>query len=207
MDGLRLATVPLAPEIRLHLAEDAVIFWARLEAEAKCAVPAPFWASAWAGGQALARFLLDNKEIVAGKRVLDLGSGSGLAAIAAGLAGAGSVTANDIDPHAITAIHMNARANQVDITVKSGDMLHERDDEVDVVLIGDMLYSDSMAKIILPFMRSQRARGTQILLGDPGRGHLPETELELLATYKLADSGAGSDAQLKSVDVFSLAAQ
>ena len=113
LDRLRLVPTPFVPEVRLHLAEDAIVWWARMEAAAGRALPAPYWASAWAGGQALARHLLDHPELAAGRRVLDLAAGSGLVAIAAALAGAAEVIANDIDPYAVAAVTLNARANRV----------------------------------------------------------------------------------------------
>src|SRR5689334_18498545 len=122
-DGLCLAAVPFVPEVRLHLAEDAILLRARLEARAGQALPAPFWADAWAGGQALARYVLDHPGVVAGRRVLDVASGSGLVAIAAAMAGAAEVTANDIDPYALAAVAMNAAANAVTVAVGEGDLL------------------------------------------------------------------------------------
>ena len=205
LDELRLSPVSLVPEIRLHLAEDAILFWARMEADMGAAVPAPYWASAWVGGQALARYLLDHPAAVSGKRVLDLGSGSGLAAIAAALAGAASVTANDIDPFAIAVIGMNAAANHVTIVPMLGDMLDDHSiEDVDVILVGDTLYSEPIARSVLRFMRRQRRRGAEILLGDPGRGHLPASDLAQLATYSLIEARAFSDAQLSTAEVFRL---
>jgi predicted nicotinamide N-methyase len=169
LDGLRQVPVHLVPEIRLHLADDALVLWARMEAELGTTLAAPFWASAWLGGQALARFVLDYPETVAGRRVLDLAAGSGLVAIAASLAGAASVTANDIDPYANAAIEMNARANAVQITVTAHNMLDGDDtDDADVVLAGDVFYSGAMAQAFLPFLERASARGS-----GPGRGSRP----------------------------------
>ena len=143
IDRLRLATVPLVPEVRLVMAEDAIVLWARLEAEAGHVLPPPFWASAWTGGQALARYILDHPDTVAGCHVLDVASGSGLVAIAAAIAGAAGVTANDIDPYSIAVISANAHANGVDLTLSSSDLLDGDGDGVDVVLTGDALYHPS----------------------------------------------------------------
>ena len=200
LDGLRLARVPLVPEIRLHLAEDAVVLWARLEAEAGRALTAPFWASAWLGGQALARFVLDNPSLVAGRRVLDLAAGSGLVGIAASIAGAAHVTANDVDPLAIAAIELNAGANEVEITVSDENLLDGDGGDADVVLAGDVLYSGSMALAFLPFLERATARA-QVLIGDPGRPTLPTERLSVVATYCAANAGTLADAEIDHVHV------
>lgn len=202
-DGLRLTPVPLAPEIRLHLAADAIVFWARMEAEARVALAAPFWASAWLGGQALARFILDHPDVVAGCRVLDLAAGSGLAGIAASLAGAARVTANDIDPCATAAIELNARANAVDIEVSCASMMDE-DVDADVILVGDVFYSTAMAGIALPVLERACAGGARVLVGDPGRAALPRDRLHALATYWAVPAAAGTDAELRWVHVLEL---
>jgi predicted nicotinamide N-methyase len=205
MDELRLTPIPLVPEISLYLAEDAIVLWARLEATIKRSMPTPFWASAWAGGQGLARYILDRPETVAGKHVLDVGSGSGVAAIAAAMAGAASVVANDIDPYAMAAMNMNAMANNVPVSGHLGSMLDRTDVGADLVLAGDALYATGMAGEVLSFLRAQRTRGAEVLFGDPGRGHLPSTEVEQLATYRMLEPGAFSDAQMGHVDVFRMA--
>jgi predicted nicotinamide N-methyase len=205
LDGLRQVRVPLVPEIRLHLAADAIVLWARLEAEVGAKLASPFWASAWLGGQALARYVLDHREIVAGRRVLDLAAGSGLAGIAASLAGAAAVTANDIDPYAMAAIEMNARANAVEITVSCDDMLEAGGGEdADLVLAGDVFYSRSMARAVLRFLEGASARGAQVLIGDPGRAHLPGSRLRTVATYSATDAAPIADAQLEHVHVLRL---
>jgi predicted nicotinamide N-methyase len=194
-DRLRLTPVPLVPEVRLLLAEDPTVLWARLEADAGRALPAPFWATAWLGGQALARYLLDRPATVAGRRVLDIGSGSGLVAIAAATAGAAVVTANDVDPYAMLAISANAHANRVDLVRSSTDLLDGDGGDVEVVLAGDALYSRAVAARMLPFLARLAARGARVLVGDPDRGHLPEDWLEPVATYQVLASGAPEDAQ------------
>jgi predicted nicotinamide N-methyase len=203
-DGLRLAPVPLAPEIRLHLATDAIVLWARMEAEAGMALVAPFWASAWLGGQALARFVLDHPEVAAGGRVLDLAAGSGVAGIAACLAGAAVVTANDIDPYAVAAIEANARVNAVEI-VGSWASMADEDLDVDLVLVGDVFYSESMAETVLPILERASARGARVLIGDPGRAGLPRHRLEILATYSAAQAAAAEDAEVDWVHVLQFA--
>jgi predicted nicotinamide N-methyase len=203
-DGLCLLPVPLAPEIRLHLAVDAVVFWARMEAEAKVALTAPFWASAWLGGQALARFVLDHPNVVAGRHVLDLAAGSGVAGIAASLAGAAAVTANDIDPYAVAAIKANAKANSVDVRVSCASML-DADIDVDLVLVGDVFYSTSMAETALAVLERASARGARVLVGDPGRADLPRGRLKTLATYSAGLAAVAADAELERVHVLQLA--
>jgi predicted nicotinamide N-methyase len=203
-DGLCLTPVPLAPEIRLHLATDAIVFGARMEAEAGAALAAPFWVSAWLGGQALARFILDHPEVVAGRRVLDLAAGSGLAGIAASLAGAARVIANDIDPCATAAIRMNATVNAVDIEVSCASMAAE-DIDADVVLVGDVFYNTAIAGIALPILEQARAGGARVLVGDPGRAALPRGRLRTLATYSAVPAAAGTDADLRWAHVLELA--
>ena len=205
LDGLRQVRVPLVPEIRLHLAADAIVLWARMEAEVGVKLASPFWASAWLGGQALARYVLDHREIVAGRRVLDLAAGSGLVGIAASLAGAAAVTANDIDPYARAAIEMNARANAVEIAVSCDNMLEAGGGEdADIVLAGDVFYSRSMARAVLRFLEGASARGAQVLIGDPGRAHLPGGRLRTVATYSATDAAPLADAELEHVHVLRL---
>ena len=200
-DGLCLAPLPFVPEVRLHLANDAVVLRARLEAQAGRGLPPPFWADAWAGGQAVARYILDNPALVAGRRVLDVASGSGVVAIAAALAGAASVTANDIDPYAVAAIGLNARTNGVAIDVRAGDLLDGDGGDAEVVLVGDLFYSQEIAERVLPFLERVTARGADVLVGDPGRVHLPLDRLEIVCGYPVTALGAFVDAQLTRVHV------
>lgn len=204
-DGVGLSTVPLVPEVRLHLAEDAIVLRARLEAQHGAALPPPFWADAWAGGQAVARYVLDNPDIVSGRNVLDIASGSGLVAIAAALAGAKTVTANDIDPYALAAIPLNARTNEVSVEVSSVDLLDSGDSgDADVVLAGDVFYSDLMAERMLSFLHRAAERGARVLVGDPGRTYLPHDRLDVVATYQVSMLGAPQDAQIQQVYVLEL---
>lgn len=200
-DGLRLAEVPFVPEIRLHLAEDAIVLRARLEAQVGAALPQPFWAYAWSGGQAVARYVLDHPDVVAGLRVLDVASGSGLVAIAAAMAGAAAATANDIDPYALAAIALNAQANDVAVEVSRGDQLDGDGGDAEVVLAGDVFYSGSMAERMLAFLHRAAARGARILVGDPGRAHLPHDSLKVVASYPVSGIGAPEDAQVRQVYV------
>lgn len=206
IDQLRLAAVPFVPEVRLHLAEDAIVLWARMEAAAGETLPPPFWASAWAGGQGLARYVLDHPPVVAGRRVLDLASGSGLVAVAAALAGAASVTANDIDSYALAAITLNARVNGVAVTGHRGDLLDSDGTDVDVVLAGDVFYSRAMADRVVRFLDRVLARGGQVLIGDPGRAYLPRERLKVVHTYDVPIVGALEDAEIKRTEVFDLVA-
>jgi predicted nicotinamide N-methyase len=200
-DGLRLVRLPFVPEVRLHLANDAVVLRARLETLAGGALPPPFWADAWAGGQALARFVLDNPEVVAGRRVLDVASGSGVVAIAAALAGAAAVTANDIDPYALAAIALNAETNGVAVGIQDGDVLAGDGGDAEVVLAGDVFYGQELADRMLRFLERVASRGAGVLVGDPGRGHLPYDRLRVVAGYPVSVLGAAVDAQNTRVQV------
>jgi predicted nicotinamide N-methyase len=198
VDGLRLVHPTLIPEIGLHLADDAIVLRARMEVQLG-ADSAPFWASAWAGGQALARYILDHPQVVAGRRVLDVASGCGVAAIAAAKAGAAAVTANDIDPYALLAVTMNAEANGVAVGTTADELL-DGDGRVaaDLILIGDAFYTPGLAVRMQRFLR-RAANNTQILVGDPDRGHLPDRWLEVLASYRVSGLGAAEDARVREV--------
>jgi predicted nicotinamide N-methyase len=200
-DGVRLVPAPLVPEVRLFIAEDAIVLWARLEAEAGRPLPPPYWASAWSGGQALARYILDHPATVAGRRVLDLASGSGLVAIAAALAGAAAVTANDVDPYAVASIAANAAVNGVDVACSVEDMLDDDGTGLDLVLAGDVLYNPTVAGRMLPYLRRVAERGGEVLVGDPGRGHVSHEWLVEVATYAVPGDSAPEDTQLPSTSV------
>jgi predicted nicotinamide N-methyase len=201
-DGLRLRPVPFVPEVSLHLAEDPTVLWARLDAAAGCRQPPPFWASAWGGGQALARYVLDHAEVVAGRRVLDLVSGSGLVAIAAARAGAASVLANDIDPYALAAIEANARANGVAVSGVADDLLDGRGEGADVILIGDGLYEESLAERVLAYAARMAGRGVLVLVGDPGRGRVAPHLLEQVIEYDQPHLGPDEDHQRMTSAVY-----
>lgn len=181
-----LGHAPLVPEIRLHLADDAIAVWELTEAAlGRSGVDPPFWAFAWAGGQALARHVLDHPDLVAGRRVLDLAAGGGLVAVAAARAGAAEVIANDVDVHAVAAVQLNAAANGVTVDTTSADLLADPEGgpDVDVVLAGDVCYERPMTSRVLPWLRHRAAGGALVLLGDPGRAYLPRDELVAVATY------------------------
>ncbi|MGC4856713.1 class I SAM-dependent methyltransferase [Micromonospora sp. DT4] len=201
LDRLRLVPTPFVPEVRLHLAEDAIVWWARMEAFAGHPLSPPYWASAWPGGQALARHLLDHPELAAGRRVLDVAAGSGLVAIAAALAGAADVVANDIDPYAVAAVTVNARANRVTVDTSGDDLLDGGVADADLVVAGDVFYSRAMAARMLPFLRRVVASGAEVLVGDPGRGHLPADGLLVLADYPVPTTEPSVDPSPRRVRV------
>jgi predicted nicotinamide N-methyase len=200
-DGLCLARPALVPEIPLYLADDAIVLRARMEARAGRRLTPPFWASAWVGGQAVARYLLDHADLVAGRRVLDVASGSGLVAIAAALAGAARVTANDIDEYALAAVELNARANDVEVGVRAGNLLDGYGEDAEVVVAGDVFYSPELAEAMLAFLERAAARGARVLVGDPGRDHVPGHRLEVVAGYPVSTAGAPEDSLVRWVQV------
>ncbi len=184
-----IATPPLVPEIRLHLATEITPIWqASEDMLARGNVPPPFWAFPWAGGQALARHVLDHRDIVAGKRVLDFGAGSGLVAIAAAQAGAAEVTAAEIDDFAAAAIALNAALNGVAVAVETADLIGASGRSWDVVLVGDMCYEQPLAERLTAWLRMLAAEGVVVLLGDPGRSYVPTSGLTALGRYKVATS-------------------
>jgi predicted nicotinamide N-methyase len=184
-----VASPPLVPEIRLYLATEITPIWqATEETLARSGLPPPYWAFAWAGGQALARFLLDHPERVAGRSVLDFGAGSGLVAIAAAKAGAAFVLAAEIDHFAAAAIDANAALNDVAIAVKTMDLLDTIDPRWEVVTAGDVCYERPMADRVTAWLRGLAARGALVLLGDPGRAYLPSEGLVELARYLVPTS-------------------
>jgi predicted nicotinamide N-methyase len=182
---------PLVPEVELLVAADVVALWEAMEERGGAAEEPPFWAAAWPGGQALARHVLDVPAAVTGRRVLDLGSGSGLVAVAAALAGAAVVTASEIDPFGITAIALNARLNRVSGISVAGDVLSGPPAAADVVLAGDVCYDRTMTERVLPFLAAARAGGCDVLLGDPGRPYLPTDALEPVVAYDVPDGDGG----------------
>jgi predicted nicotinamide N-methyase len=183
----RLGSVPLVPEIRLHQASEPIGLWQRTElAAGRTGLDPPFWAFAWAGGQALARYVLDHPEAVAGRRAIDVASGSGLVAIAAAKAGAAAVTAYDVDPLATAAITVNAGANGVAVRAVCADVLDEDgppSPDTDLVLVADAFYERDLADRVTRFLERGRARGAAVLVGDFGRAYLPRDRLRPLATY------------------------
>jgi predicted nicotinamide N-methyase len=201
-----LLPVPLTPEIHLHLAHEAVPLWQKTEEElGEIGLPPPFWAFAWAGGQALARYVLDNPETVKSKHVLDLASGSGLVAISAMKAGAIEVLAADIDNFAIAAIAINAKANAVTIATTSTDLLQSPPPQIETILVGDLFYEKSTAERVFAWLTKAKAQGTHILIGDPGRSYLPKDKLIQLAEYNVPVTRDLEDAEIKRTAVWALA--
>lgn len=198
----RLLPVPHAPEISLHVADEATELWQKTEDElGRIGLPPPFWAFAWAGGQALARYVLDHPEVVRGRRVLDFASGSGLVAIAAAKAGAAGVTALDIDPFAVTAITLNAAANGVILSAAQDDIVG-LDDGWETVLAGDICYERDLAERVTSWLFALARRGATVLIGDPGRSYLPADRLEALARYEVPVTRSLEDAEVKRTSVW-----
>lgn len=201
-DNTSVLAPPHVPEIRLHLADEAHDLWLKTEDELEqIGLPPPFWAFAWAGGQGLARYVLDHPEIVAGKRVLDLASGSGLVAIAAMKAGAASVLAADIDPWAETAIKLNSRLNDVDLAF-TGENRIGRAIEADVLLAGDVFYDKSFADALIPWFTTLVEAGKTVIVGDPGRSYCPKDLMTELATYLVPVTRVLEDAEVKQTTVW-----
>ena len=198
----RLRPVPLVPEVSLHVADEAVPIWHRTEEElGELGLPPPFWAFAWAGGQALARHVLDHPETVRGKRVLDFASGSGLVGIAAMKAGATSVTCADIDPFAVAAIALNGAANGVALSPTQADLIG-RVDGWDTVLAGDIAYERDLSEKVFAWLLALAARGASVLIGDPGRTYLPKDRLEKLAEYSVPVTRELEDMEIKRTAVW-----
>ncbi|MFD1199055.1 class I SAM-dependent methyltransferase [Brucella gallinifaecis] len=202
MANTGLQAPPHVPEINLYLADEAHDLWHRTEEElATIGLPPPFWAFAWAGGQGVARYILDHPSVVAGKTVLDFASGSGLVAIAAMMSGAKSVIASDIDPFALPAIEINAEANSVIVTPTLTDLIG-LDDGWEVVLAGDVFYEKPLAERLTPWFSKLASRGARIIVGDPGRAYLPKERLEQLALYTVPVTRALEDAEVKRTTVW-----
>ena len=202
LDNTRLQAPPHVPEVTLHLADEAHDLWQRTEDElAEIGLPPPFWAFAWAGGQGLARYVLDNPQTVSGKRVLDFATGSGLVAIAAARAGASSVTAADIDPFCATAVRLNAAANGAAVTFEGRDLVGHAVD-ADVLLAGDVFYDRAFADHLVSWFSELAQGGTDVLVGDPGRSYLPRERLTKLAEYQVPVTRALEDAEVKRTVVW-----
>ncbi len=200
-----LTSPPLLPEIKLHLAEQSLPIWQKTEDElGEINVPPPYWAFAWAGGQALARYLLDNPEISRESHVIDLGTGSGINAIAAKMAGASQVLANDIDRLALSAVALNATANSVLIEISPGDLLHLPPQTFGVILVGDLFYERQLADRVLAFIEASAALGATVLIGDPKRNYFPEGRFTRVAEYQVPVSRELEDADVKNTAVWRL---
>ena len=195
---------PLTPEIRLHLATEITPIWEATEATLEAInLPPPYWAFAWPGGQALTRFLLDQRPWIQGKRVLDFAAGSGLGAIGAALAGAERSTANEIDDFAAEAIRLNAGINGAAVDVLRHDLIG-RHEGWDVVLAGDVCYEKPMADRVIPWLRDLAGKGVTVLMGDPGRAYLPDQGLVEVARYDVPTSKELEDRELRQTRVLRL---
>jgi predicted nicotinamide N-methyase len=187
-DNTAPAAPALVPELQLYLATEVTPLWHATEATLeKSQLPPPYWAFAWPGGQAIARHILDNPSLTAGKSVLDFGAGSGLVAIAAKRAGATRVVAAEIDAFSIAAMQLNAALNHVAIETEGNDIIGD-DRGWDVVLIGDMCYERPLADRLVPWLKALATRGATVLLGDPGRTYLPKSGLRKIAEYAVPTS-------------------
>lgn len=207
----RLRPIPLVPEISLHVADEAVPIWHKTEEElGEMGLPPPFWAFAWAGGQALARYVLDHPDLVGGKRVLDLASGSGLVGIAAMRAGASTVTAADIDAFACAAALLNAQANDVQLSVRDDDLLAafigdpSLSESWDVILAGDIFYERDTAERAFAFLSQHVAHGATVLIGDPSRTYLPKERLTRRAEYNVPVTRELEDNEIKRTAVWAI---
>jgi predicted nicotinamide N-methyase len=202
----RLLPVPLVPEVQLHLAEESLAIWHQTEEElGRMNVPPPWWAFAWAGGQALARYVLDNRALAAGRSVLDLGAGSGLAGIAALKAGAARVLAADTDPFAIAAIAVNATVNRVAMEATDRDLLAAPPDRYDLLLVGDLFYERPLAERVLAFLEAAWRQGAAVLVGDPRRSYFPKERFEAVAEYSVPVTRDLEDMEIKRTAVWRLA--
>lgn len=197
---------PLVPEVKLHLAHEALPIWQKTEEElGEIGLPPPFWAFAWAGGQALARHVLDHPALVMGKRVVDLASGSGLVGIAALKAGAVEVLAADIDLFAVAAMEINAALNGVALRITSDNLLAHAAPRHDVILVGDLFYEQSLAATCFAWLTAAREEGATVFIGDPGRSYLPKDKLVSIATYAVPVTRDLEDAEIKKTSVWRLA--
>jgi predicted nicotinamide N-methyase len=203
LENTRLQSPPHVPELRLHLADEFTPLW-RMTEEEMGAMGPPFWAFAWVGGQAVARYLLDHRADVAGKRVVDFGTGSGLCAIAAMKAGAAYALAADVDPFCEEAVALNARANGVSVAFCGGDLLDADPPDTDLFLAGDVCYEKPLAERALTWLKSAHRRGVRVLIGDPGRPHFSRQGLVRLADYQVPTTRELEDRPVKQTGVFTL---
>lgn len=205
VENTRLQAPPHAPELVLHLADEVTPIW-RMTEEAleEIGLPPPFWAFAWAGGQALARYLLDRPQTVAGKRVVDFASGSGIVAIAAMQAGAAHVLAADIDGFCGPAIALNAAANGVAVDFTDINLLESPPPAVDVILAGDICYEKPLAEQVMAWLTAARGAGTAVLIGDPQRTYFPREGLVKLAEYQVPTTRELEDMEVKKTAVWTL---
>lgn len=202
-DNTAIERPSLVPEIPLRLASKVMPLWHATEEELEqLNIPPPYWAFAWAGGQALTRYLLDNPDLARGKRVLDFASGSGLSAIAAACCGAAHVTAAEIDPLALAAIELNAELNGVSLELLGEDCLRQEGTDWDLLLAGDVCYEQPMAEQAFSWLRRQASAGAEVLMGDPGRSYLPADGLESVAVYRVPTNRELEDSEVRRTTVW-----
>ena len=205
----KLKQPPLVPEISLLLADEVMNLWGETEVLAAAnasglgSLPPPYWAFAWPGGQAIARYILDNPDDVRGRTVLDFGSGSGLVAIAAAKAGASCVIAAEIDPLALAAIDMNSRANDVFVEPIGIDVIGSNP-RWNTVLAGDMCYERPVAGRLVPWLRQLVKSGVRVLLGDPGRNYFPAGGVTKVATFAVPTPLDLEDRAVRETSVYRL---
>lgn len=206
LDHTRPQQPPHAPELTLRLADEVTPLWRMTEeALAEIGLPPPFWAFAWAGGQALARYVLDHPEVAAGKAVVDFASGSGIVALAAAKAGAARVLAADIDPFCGAAVALNAEANGVAVEFTGADLLDAAPPAwADVILAGDICYEKPLAERVMAWLGAARAAGATVLIGDPGRSYFPRRGLVKLAEYQVPTTRELEDMEVKKTAVWTL---
>jgi predicted nicotinamide N-methyase len=197
---------PLVPEIRLHLATEVVPLWRKTEEELEAiGVPPPYWAFAWAGGQALARFILDHPAWVRDRRVLDFGAGSGIVGLAAARAGARDVLCADVDRFALVAMGLNAALNNVQLRTTAEDMIGQTT-PFELILVGDMCYERPLTDRLLAWLYQQLGAGTEVLLGDPGRSYFPRQSVAKLASYQVQTTRELEDREIRDTGVYRLLA-
>jgi predicted nicotinamide N-methyase len=202
----RLQAPPHAPELRLHLADEVTPIWRLTEEElGAMGLPPPFWAFAWAGGQGVARWVLDHPEEVRGRRVLDVACGGGIAGLAAMKAGAAQASGADIDPFCGAAVALNARANGVEMAFMQADLLDGPPPDAEVVLAGDLFYERPLAERAFAWLRRAHEAGARVLLGDPGRSYFDRTGLVQLADYRVPTTRELEDSEVKRTGVWSFA--
>lgn len=202
-DNTRLQSPPHTPELVLHLADEITPIWRLTEEElGAMGLPPPFWAFAWAGGQAVARYVLDHPDEVASRRVIDFACGSGLVGIAARKAGAAEVLCADIDPFCAAAVALNAQANGVEAAFTGRDLLDAPPPACDVILAGDICYEKPLAERVLAWLAVAHEAGARVLIGDPGRTYFPKQGLTNLARYEVATTRELEDMEVKRTGVW-----
>ena len=205
LENTRLQSPPHTPELNLRLADEITPIWQMTEeALAEIGLPPPFWAFAWAGGQALARYVLDHPELVRSRQVIDFASGSGIVGIAAMKAGAAHVLCADIDGFCQAALSLNQAANDVVCDFTDADLLEAPAPASDVILAGDICYEKPMTDRVMAWLQAARAQGATVLIGDPGRSYFPKSGLEKLAEYQVETTRELEDFAVKRTSVWTL---